>query len=166
MTDLTWTQTDADLWRTACGRYVIVRTSLPETVPHPVFTLRKIDPAMFAAHPDTLGYFVAEQYTLDAAQREANQDAWVDAQGSTLHVPEDFPAEAMNRFFWPISNGTRRAALVVVHEYGRTLARVIGMVRADDGPWPCAYAEIDITELSQLSQPCDKPPTCEDTQSP
>lgn len=144
-----WIDVKPGLWRSIDGRYVILRTVLPEERPtqKEIFTLRKLDPEMVKAHPGTLGYFIAEAYTLDGAKRSAANDAWRDAQGTDRHVPEDLPALELARFFWPISAGTTQAGLAVVCEGGRIFARVVGMSRKDERYEPGTYAEIDITGL-------------------
>lgn len=144
---LTWTQTTPDLWRSTCGRYTIVRTWLPETPPREAFTLRRIDPAMARVRPDTVGYFRAEHYALSGAQQAAERDAYTVEHAADTHVPEDFPAVALARFYWPISDGTTRAALAVVAEDDRLLARVVGMARKTDPYEPVTYAEIDLDEV-------------------
>lgn len=62
-------------------------------------------------------------------------------------VPEDYPAVALRRFFWPISNGTTRAALAIISDGSRVLAQVVGMARRDGPLVPVIWAEIDVTEL-------------------
>lgn len=149
MDTLIWIDIQPDLWRSLDGRYVILRTVLPEDPqPTAVYTLRHLDPLMAAAHPGTLGSFVAEAHTLQEAQQEADRHAWVRAHGAESHVPADFPALRLERFFWPISEGTSRAALAIVRENGRVLARVVGMGRNNaDAYEPGTYAEIDLTGL-------------------
>jgi len=145
-----WVDIQPGLWRSLDGRYVILRAVLPEELPEPTetYTLRHLDPQMAAAYPGTLGSFVAEAYSLHAAQREAERHAWERAQGGACHVPVDFPALRLERFFWPVSEGTSRAALAIVRENGRVLARVVGMGRSDaDAYEPGTYAEIDLTGL-------------------
>lgn len=148
---LTWTEERPYLWRSHEGDYVILRTVLPEANADPkaIFTLRKIDPAMGRAYPGGLGYFLAEHYTLADAQQYAENDAWSQAQGIARHVPEDLPALALRRFWWPISGGTEQGALAIVREDGRILARVVGMSRSDDDRYEAGtYAEIDITDIA------------------
>jgi hypothetical protein len=143
--DLMWIETKPGLWRSVDGKYAIVRTVLPEDRPNPAerYTLRKFDPASVAAYPGNLGYFVAEEYTLPAAQAHAARDAYCDAHASERHVPADFPALALQSFFWPISDGTTRAALAIVWDGDRVVARVIDMARQEDPFEPVVYAEID-----------------------
>jgi hypothetical protein len=145
-----WVDIQPGLWRSLDGRYVILHAVLPEDRPEPTetYTLRHLDRQMAAAYPGTLGSFVAEAYSLHAAQQEAERHAWERAQGGACHVPADFPALRLERFFWPISEGTSRAALAIVRENGRVLARVVGMSRGDaDAYEPGTYAEIDLTGL-------------------
>jgi hypothetical protein len=52
------------------------------------------------------------------------------------------------RFFWPISDGTTRAALAVIRDGDRIVARVVGMSRRERDFEPGTYAEIDITDLA------------------
>jgi hypothetical protein len=149
---LTWLEMTANLWRSVDGRYIIVGSVLPEWRPDPtqIYTLRKIDAASRDAYPQnwTCGCFVEETYGLDAAKRAAELDAWSEAQGVARHVPKDYPAVAVKRFFWPISTGTSKGALAIVRDGDRLLARVVGMGRGEDDRYqPGIFAEIDLTNL-------------------
>ena len=139
-------------WRSTDGTYVILRSVLPEDRPHPAetYTLRKVDPASARAYPGSLGYFVAERYTLADAQGEARRDAYGDEHSRERSVPEDFPSLALELFFWPISQGTTRGALAVVRDGDRIVARVVGMARQEDPFVPVTYAEIDLTAIPTL----------------
>jgi hypothetical protein len=148
--ELTWTEPQPGLWRSTDGRYVILRTQLPGPAPNVVFTLRKIDPASARAYPGTVGYFRAERWSLSEAQRTAATDAYCDDHGAEQHVPKDYPALALARFFWPISEGTTRAALAIVRNGDHAVARVIGMSRGEDAFEPAVYAEIDISGQQEL----------------
>ena len=146
--DLTWTETRPGLWRSADGRYVILRAELPEdrerrTV---TYTLRKIDPASARAYPGTLGYFRTERYSLEEAKSAAATDAYCEAHANERSIPEDYPSLALARFFWPISEGVTRAGLAVCRDGDRITARVVGMARGEDAFEPVTYAEIDITD--------------------
>ncbi len=155
---LIWTQTTSDLWRSNCGRYTIVRTWLPEAPPRETFTLRRIDPAMARVQPDTVGYFRDEHYALSGVQQAAERDAYTVEHASETRIPEDFPATAVARVYWPISDGTPQAALAVVSDGGRLLARVVGMARKTDPYEPVTYAEIDLDEvLAAAKEPPDVP---------
>jgi hypothetical protein len=143
--DLTWTETEPSLWRSTDGRYAILRTQLPGPAPNVIYTLRKIDPASARAYPGTAGYFRAERWSLSEAKRTAATDAYCDDHGAERHVPEDYPALALAWFFWPISEGTTRAALAISRDGDRVVASVIGMARGEDAFEPTVYAEIDLS---------------------
>ncbi len=150
MENLTWTEMQPGWsWRSDDGKYVILRSVLPENRERSaeIYTLRKIDPATRRAYPGSLGYFRAERYTQAEARDEARRDAYRDEHWQQASVAEDFPAMALARFFWPISDGTTRAALAVVRDGDRILARVVGMARKEDPFEPVTYAEIDVTDL-------------------
>lgn len=149
---LVWVEIEqGKTWRSIDGRYAIVAVTLPETPPHTEYLVRKIDPAMAAAYPSrqTLGYHIDIELDINAAKATAERDAWADAHWDTRSVPEDLPSVALERFFWPISNGTNRAGLAVVKENGRLYARVVGMCReGEDDPHFVVgtFAEIDLDD--------------------
>jgi hypothetical protein len=153
---LTWTEARPGLWRSDDGRYAIVRSVLPEDRPEPnaVYVTRKISAVSVLAWPGTLGYFLAERYSLPEARQCAEQDAWRDAQGDACNVPADFPALALGRFWWPISDGTTGGALAVVEDGDRVVARVIGMCRSDRDVYePSTYAGVDVSSLMRALRP-------------
>jgi hypothetical protein len=143
---LLWFELKPGVWRSLDGRYAIIRTVLPEDRPDPteVYTLRKISPEMAAAHPGGLGYFITEVYRLEEAKAAAGRDAYCEAHAAEMSVPEDFPALALARFFWPISGGVTKAALAVVRDGDRLMVRVVGMARQEDPFVPVTYAEVDL----------------------
>lgn len=147
--DLLWFELKPGVWRSLDGRYAIIATVLPEDRPDPttVYTLRKVSPESAAAYPGGLGYFVSERYRLEEAKAEAGRDAYCEAHAGEMSVPEDFPALALERFFWPISGGVTKAALVVVRDGDRTVARVVGMARQEDPFVPVTYAEVDLSSV-------------------
>jgi hypothetical protein len=154
--NLTWTEAKPGVWRSGGGRYAIVRAVLPEDRPEPtaVYVTRKIDPGSAAACPGTLGHFLDERYNLAEAMRCADQDAWRDTQGSACNVPPDFPALALGRFWWPISDGTVSGALAVVEDGDRVVARVVGMCRGDGDEYePATYVEVDVGSLMRALRP-------------
>jgi hypothetical protein len=151
---LTWTKAGPGIWRSLCGRYVILRAVLPEDRPAPsvTYTLRKVDKAMAVVYPGTLGYLgylLTEEHDLAGARRAAERDAYSDTYGSQRSVPDDHPAVALRRFYWPISDGVTRGALTVVRDGDRLVAQVVGMVRRQDdqGYEPAPWVEIDLTAL-------------------
>lgn len=89
---------------------------------------------------------------------EADQAVTVAATGSGFHrvlhdgdtaeripdVPEDYPADARADFFWPISNGTTRAALILDRDGDWITAKVVGMHRASGEYEPGVWAEVGI----------------------
>jgi len=154
MSDLLWFELKPGVWRSLDGRYAIIRTVLPEDRPDPttLYTLRKVDPASAAAYPGTLGYFITERYRLGEAKAEAVRDAYCEAHAAEMSVPEDFPALALARFFWPISQGITKAALAITRDGDRTVARVVGMARQEDPFVPVTYAEIDLGAILTESQ--------------
>lgn len=144
---LEWVKLTPFAWFSLCGRYVILHSFLPELRfdPTEIYTLRKRNQAMARDEPSQLGYHLAERYTLADAQQEAQNDAWADAQRDARHVPADYPAAALARFYWPISNGCTQAALAIVRRDGKLYAQVIGMHRDDnDSCEPGTYAEIEL----------------------
>ncbi len=146
---LEWVRLDEDTWHDLSGRYVILRSTLPEGKPDPtvVYTLRKRDPASARVDPATLGYHLAERYSLTEARAEAERDAWSCAQGAGRHVPADYPCLVLVRFHWPISDGCTQAGLAIVRENGKVYVRVVGMSRqADDNYGPGTYAQIEIVD--------------------
>ena len=150
---LIWIQVGRSQWFSEGGRYVILHSVLPELgEATEIYTVRKRDPASARANPSTLGYHLAECYTLRAAQQEADRDNWSDAQGKARHVPETYPALALSRFYWPISSGITLAGLAIVRRDGKLYVQVVGMSRGDDpGQFPAdhyrpgIYAEIELT---------------------
>lgn len=145
---LAWVQLTLSMRFSGCGRYVILRSTLPELRVNPteIYTVRKRDRALAKANPATLGYHLAERYTLREAEQAAQQDAWSEAQGAERHVPRDYPAAAAEHFYWPISDGCTRAALVIVHRDDKTYAQVVGMGRrGDDRYHPSEYVEVEVT---------------------
>jgi hypothetical protein len=155
-----WTQTGPQLWHTADGRYAVVVTELPQrwapfgirpAEPTVTFTLRCIDAQIEAAYPGTLGYFVTERYSLEEAQGAADSHRYSLEHVSERSVPVDHPAEQVTRFFWPISDGTSRAALALVRDDdGQVRAQVVGLARGDaddrgEFPYrPVVYAEVTV----------------------
>jgi len=157
---LTWVQLTPSMQFSLCGRYVILRSTLPELRAEPtvVYTVRKRAPELAKANPTTLGYHLAERYTLREAEQAAQQDAWSEAQGTERHVPRDYPAMAVEHFYWPISGGCKRAALVIVRRDGKTYAQVVGMGRrGDDRYHPSEYAEIEVTAEMLKYRPVVRP---------
>ena len=160
---LTWRADDSggNVWRSTDGRYAIVTHTLPETPSRTVYQARKIDQAMAAAYPgrSDLGYLLEETLyrwdadnCVDSAQAVCERDAF--AATCQTSIPEDHPAIALARFWWPISNGTTRAALTVNRVNGDLVAQVIGMHRHDDtGMVPEPYTEINLTALGLAPQP-------------
>lgn len=155
-TTMSWAETDRGrVWRSLDGRYAIVAHTLPEHPPRTVFQARKIDPAMAVAYPHRgdLGYLLEEspwgwntENSVHSAEAVCERDAFRMAHDSS--VPEDHPAVALSRFYWPISNGTERAALAVAWRDGHLVAQVLGMSRRDDTGYTVApWTEIDLTEL-------------------
>jgi hypothetical protein len=144
--ELTWTETRPGLWRSTDGRYAIVRAELPEPLAcrKTTYTLRKIGPASARACPGTVGCFRAERYSLEEAQSAAAADAYCDDHAAERSVPEDYPALALARFFWPISEGITKAGLAICRDGDRIVARVVGMARGEDAFEPVTYAEISI----------------------
>jgi hypothetical protein len=158
--DMQWIETEpGQVWRSADGRYAIVAHTLPENPPRTQYQARKIDPAMAAAHPHrgTLGYLLDEspwcwktENSVHSAEAVVDRDVFKSAHNTS--VPEDHPAVALSRFFWPISQGTSRAALAVVWKDGSLVAQVLGMVRRDDSGFvPAPYTEIDLTDLGLVA---------------
>lgn len=153
-----WLETEPGIWRSLCGRYVIVAVELPERPRNTVYLVRKIDPSMAAAYPHSnyLGYPLAESpwlwntdNSVHSAQAIAERDAFAMDHIRQLHVPKDYPAIALERFYWPISKGTKMAGLALVRDDDDHLVvRVVGMTRSgDDGFEPGTWAEIDLTSL-------------------
>jgi hypothetical protein len=152
---LEWTEMQPGWsWRSTNGTYIILRAVLPESTPRPMetYTLRKIDPAMAAALPGSAGYFRGEHYHLAEAKDQAERDAYCDEHAAERSVPGDLPAVALARFFWPISEGTTQAALAVVRDGDRIVARVVGMARQEDPFVPVTYAEIDLTGILEPAE--------------
>jgi hypothetical protein len=146
-----WIETKPGLWRDVAGAYVIARFTLPDDRPDPsdIYIVNRFDPAMVAAYPGNLGYFRSQELTLDAAMAFAERDAYGWTHNAERSIPEDFPALALARFFWPISEGTSMGALAVIRDGDRIVARVVGMARGEDAFEPGTYAEIDLTDLME-----------------
>lgn len=105
-------------------------------------------------NPDSGGYPLGERWDLESAQALADQHRYRTVNADQADVPEDHPAVALRRFFWPISDGTTRAALTLRHTSGGRLhAQVVGMSRGrtnDDGEspyWPGVYADLPLSAL-------------------
>lgn len=66
------------------------------------------------------------------------------------NIPTDFPAHALDRFWWPISEGVTLGALALVREGGKMYARVYGMARQSTQEFePVVYAELEVTDEPQ-----------------
>jgi hypothetical protein len=158
---MTWVEMEPGVWRSTNGLYAIVRQVLPERPPRTVWQARKIDQLMARAHPDCgdLGCLLKESpwgwcYQNDVGSAEAaiEYDAFASAHDTS--VPGDHPAIAMSRFWWPVSNGLSRGALVVTRNGDDLVAQVVGMSCHDDtGFVPDAYTEISLTGLGLVSRP-------------
>lgn len=153
---LDWRQPMPDVWISyglTTNIYVIIRNVVPELPSrsrerNESYDIRVIRPESRRAWPEDLGYFAGHGCTLEYAKADAERMAWCDLQGAARHVPEDEPALALEHFFWPISTGTSRAALTVVVEDDRVLARVLGRGRANDDTYETrTWVEIDVTDV-------------------
>lgn len=147
----TWDEERDGLWRSTDDKYVIVRVTLPDPVPHlrDVYLLRKIDPEMAKVNPGTIGYSLMAcpaHHSLDDAMHWAHTDARADRfRQSNDETLDTLPAGASSRFFWPVSNGTSRGALTLTREGDRIVARVIGMSCVDEDHWePGTYTEASL----------------------
>ena len=125
---LTWTRTRPGEWHSGCGRYLILRGYLPGGMT--VFNLRGLD---HGCGPG--GYFITERYGIGEIMQAAGTHAYAAEHGAERNVPPDFPALAMTRFFWPISGGTTRAALVITQAGGLTSTP---RSTTPCGPWPAS----------------------------
>lgn len=147
---LDWVQPMPDVWVSTgtSTTYILVRSVLPQRdMPKESFDIRKIHGEFAKPYSDDLGYFAGHALTLRLAKAEAERMAWRDLQGGAGDVPADEPALDLERFFWPISDGTNRAALAVVVEDGRVLARVLGRCRSvDDTYETTTCVEIDVSD--------------------
>jgi hypothetical protein len=158
---MTWVEMERGVWRSTNGLYAIVRQVLPERPPRTVWQARKIDQSMARAHPrrGDLGILLEEspwgwcaENNVGSAEAAIERDAFASAHETS--VPEDHPAIAMSRFFWPVSNGTRRGALVVMRNGDEFVAQVVGMARHDDSGFvPEAWTEISLTGLGLIPRP-------------
>lgn len=130
----------------------------PGTKDETEYALRHVDPASLRAYgPRCTGYHHSQHYTAKAAMDSAERHAWARRQGAECHVPATYPAIMMERFFWPISDGTSQAALAIATDDGRLVARVVGMGRKDDDRYhPETYVEITLADAGH-----DFPPTAE-----
>ncbi|MEU3452216.1 hypothetical protein ABZ671_01035 [Micromonospora sp. NPDC006766] len=164
MTELIWANSAPGVWRSLCGRYVILSVDLPERPVRTVYQARRIDPAMAAADRTGtyVGFLLKEspwQWNADnsvhSAEAVCNRDLWRSTH--SLNVPDDHPAAALSGFWWPVGGGGR-GALAVVWEDGRLIAQVIGMSRAnDDGVEVGEYTRIDLTALGVTADPAVLP---------
>jgi hypothetical protein len=139
MSEMNWLATEPGVWRSDDGRYAIVAQTLPEKPPRTVYQARKVDEAMASAYPERgdLGYLLEESpwcwnedNSVHSAEAVIERDAFTSAHDTS--VPEDHPAAALSRFWWPISKGTSRGALAVTVRDGEVVAQVLGMTRRDD----------------------------------
>jgi hypothetical protein len=123
------------------------------------YALRMVDPASLRAYgPRTTGYHHSQHYTVAAAMQEANEYAWKVAQGADRHVPKDYPAILMERFFWPISEGVSMGALAIVRDGDRLVARVVGMSRGrDDRYEPGTYVEVQLADYGDAPAELEEP---------
>lgn len=153
--NIEWAETNPGrVWRSIDGRYAIIANTLPENPPITVYQARKIDLSMASAHPErgTLGYLLGEspwcwntENSVHSAEAVIERDAFRSAHDDD--VPADHSAVSLERFFWPISDGTSRAALAIVAKDDQIVAQVIGMVRDGDGYTPQPWVEINLTDL-------------------
>jgi hypothetical protein len=142
---LNWRHTRKRLWRTTDGRYTVVKVKMPSDVPHETFryVARAIDPAMRQQFPNTVGFPIGiDQPSLAGAQRHAEQHAF--AATHDRNVPADYPHGERADFFWPISEGTTRGALVLDRDGPTVTAKIVGMVRGEHGFEPDVYATASI----------------------
>ncbi len=146
--ELMWIETKPGLWRSVDGHYVIMRFTLPDDRPDPssIYIVNRFDQAMVEAYPGNLGYFRSHEISLERAQAFAARDAYSWAHAAERDVPEDYPAEALVPFFWPISEGITKGALAVVRDGDRLVARVVGMARGEDAFEPVVYAEAEVPQ--------------------
>lgn len=156
ITTIEWLEIETEkLWRSTDGAYAILAVTIPENPPRAKYQLRRIDEAMARAYADRgyLGYLLAEcdtlwrdQNSIDSAQAVAERHAFRRRHNDS--IPADLPAVTLRQFYWPISDGTSRAALTVAWENGKLCAQVVGMTRDNDaGYTPAAYVTIDLTAL-------------------
>lgn len=158
---MSWVEMEQGVWRSTNGLYAIVRQVLPERPPRTVWQARKVDQLMDRAHPGRgdLGCLLEEspwgwcsQNDVCSAEAAIEYDAFASAHETS--VPEDHPAIAMSRFWWPVSGGTKRGALVVTRNGDELVAQVVGMSRHDDtGFVPDAYTQISLTGLGLVPRP-------------
>lgn len=158
---MNWLATEPGIWRSADGRYAIVAQALPENPPRTVYQARKVDEAMARAYPERgdLGYLLEESpwcwnedNSVHSAEAVIERDAFTSAHDTS--VPEDHPAAALSRFWWPISKGTSRGALAVTVRDGEVVAQVLGMARHDDSGFePEPWTEISLTGLGLVPAP-------------
>ena len=149
---LIWHEWAPGVIRTIDRRFAVVRVFVPgQKGPKEYFVLLQEDPASTRAYgPDDLGFIRTAKVGLFYALQEAEMLArQLDADPALFHVPDDY-ADQLSEFFWPISDGTDRGALVVrTDEDGSILVEVVGMGFTDsiDRTAPGVYAAIDITDL-------------------
>lgn len=171
---LWWHKVYPTVWRSGCGRFAIVHVRLPQFPEGPgshVYLVRRISPhrparGRYAPLAD-LGYHLDQELTLGEAMITADRWAWKDDQGSDCHVPEDYPALAMETFYWPITHtarqGTSRAALTVERDdAGCLVAKVVGMTRGPDHRYRVGiWAHMDLTDVlagQDITLPADVQP--------
>lgn len=151
---MAWSQLQEGVWKAhhlTAGDYWIHRINYPWAMgrsPRSEYEVRHNAPYHGL---DEHGYYIGRGHRLDEAERFAERHAHVwDMPNKS--VPEDYPALKLKRFFWPISEGITRGALVVVEKKGRLVAQVIGMSRGGDSPAPdypfvpAVYAQVKVPE--------------------
>jgi hypothetical protein len=141
---MTWTQTRPTLWLESRGLYAIVKVTLPEdrADAREEFILRRCSPARGRITGTDLGYPVDVHVSLEHAKTQAeNHRFWLDSSSERRQMLDDCGADAdhATTFFFPISDGTDRAALVIKDG----VAKVVSPSRASGDSYRMgAYAEL------------------------
>ena len=145
---LSWVQHSVNVWCAENAPYRIVAVELPERDgPRTVYLLRRSTEEEESRKSPTFGYLLDEASTLTGAMSRADTDWWATMNHKHASVPGDYPAFSMKRFFWPISEGTSQAALVITSGDRGPVAQVIGMAHQDDD----MYGPVVLTELPVIS---------------
>lgn len=154
---LVWQKTGKGAWRSQDGEYLIT-TLAPVPGDHELDG-RPLDMSVTPMQlrgvgltGTGLGYFIEEGYDAKQLMRAAVTHRYV-LESKSRSVPEDFPAEEMERFWWPISEGITKGALVVrTNEEGQRVAAIVGMSRNND---PDPDGEVRFKPYTMVEVPLD-----------
>lgn len=149
---LVWFGLPGNIWCSDAGRehgrYAVVQVNVPGLMQRKAFQLRHVDPATARADPFSYGYLVSEYWDLRQAMEAGQRHYYTRVHHKEASVSDDYPGLVKTTFYMPISDGTKRAALVITEAGdGVRVAQVVMMSRgrSDDGSYqPVVVAQVAI----------------------